>query len=100
MVKHTIKGLKELLEIGDDLILKETDEDIQYTLVSDDTSFLGIKRKWEPEHPAEQDGWVDLAVISGITPQDVVRRDIIQDLDDSHQEWLEEHEEADVYFNK
>lgn len=100
MVKHTIKGLKEILVVGDDIILKESDEGIQYTLISDGTSFLGIKRQWDTEHPVASDGWVDLALISGITPQDVVKRDIIQDLDDSHQEWVDELEEADLYFNK
>lgn len=91
MVKLTIKKLKELLELGEGLILREVDDDgMQYILIADGDTFLGIKRKWDPEHPVEQNGWLDLALVSGIKPQDVVKRDLVQDLDDSHQEWVDE----------
>lgn len=101
MGKLTIKKLKEVLKSGEDFVLKETDDEgIQYLLTSGDTTFLAVKRKWAPEHPASWENWLDLAVISDIRPQDVVKHDIVEDLDDAHQEWLDELEEADLYFNK
>lgn len=90
MDKLTIKAVKELLELGEDIVLKETDEGMQYTLIADGETFLGLKRQWYPEHPVEEDGWLVLSIRYGVTPRDVVKTDIVQLLDDLHQEWVDE----------
>lgn len=100
MEKLTIKKLKELLELGEDVVLKETDDEgTQYLLTSAGTTFTAVKRQWAPSHPAAWENWLDLAVISDIRPTDVNKQDIVGDLDESHQEWLDELKEADEYFN-
>lgn len=102
MEKLTIKKLKELLKSGDDVILVDTSDEsgLQYLLQNEGDTFKAVKRQWEPNHPAAWVSWVELAIISDIKPQDVNNMDIIKELDESHQEWLDELEEADVYFNK
>lgn len=101
MIKLTGKALKELLSLGKDLVLRDTnDEGTQYVLKANDTSYLAVKRIWDPEHPVAEDGWLDLALVYDIKPQDVNKMDLVKELDDEHQEWLDELEEADLYFNK
>lgn len=102
MEKLTIKKLKEVLKSGDDVILVDTSDEsgLQYILQNEGDTFKAVKRMWDPNHPAAWENWVELAIISNIKPQDVNNTDIVKELDESHQEWLDELEEADEYFNK